>query len=716
MIGKAKNEQKTASVWVAWVCIPLLLFLNFEFYPYDFGSFDFTLFHIPAMVALTYRYGRHGFVAAIIGSAPLLFSIELDYFNFGGQVSFYLIVVHAGWLTLSKSWFAPEKSSLPHAAFMILLLIGCCISLAYNFSDNFSFGWHGTILLYYAFFVFGLRGVQIGRWLPFVGLLTFMGLVLRLVAIFNEDNSSSFNQIDDLTFNWVLDQPGEFLTMLMFLWSGKWIRTTIGTEAPSAKTLSFGFKLAMGAGILYLLEPMWQGLITAVTSLTNITSILRAVSPEGSYFLLPLLALLLPITRRNGMLIAVSLVVCYYLLSGVAALLNTDRYFYILLTDFAVAIAFAMLGKRIAQQIHGTNSAAVASFLPNAFAKKESTLQAGDWERQHDEISKTIRRVMFTLLAFSVFCGLTLASTNDASLFGVGSEIKLPIASTSIDFSSFLTVGPLILIGLIVYLHLFLQSAAELGKPQGANPLPYVFNMENPIAIIMSGFLHYWLPVLLLFQFAWKATPQPMAGFWLGLVSIGLGIVMAYLHLARMSAESKGIPRQITRIMFFAFSLLFAIQMASGGAVLKRSLMLDGAEFENRDLRGFDFTDASMKEANLENTKLSGANFSGAYLFEAIFDDANVTNVNFGEANLQGVNLEGLDLSESDLRKANITNIKFTGATLNKTDLRGAIGISCDNLIGALSLSTAYRHKDFACGEVIPDLPDEKSRGKLKSY
>jgi hypothetical protein len=110
----------------------------------------------------------------------------------------------------------------------------------------------------------------------------------------------------------------------------------------------------MGTGVLYLLDPMWEGLVTAVSNSTFVTNTLHAISPAGdSYYLLPLLALLLSITRRNGILIAITLVGTYYMLYGVAALWNADTFFNISFTDFAVAITFAMLGTRIARQIHG---------------------------------------------------------------------------------------------------------------------------------------------------------------------------------------------------------------------------------------------------------------------------------------------------------------------------------------------------------------------------
>jgi hypothetical protein len=216
----------------------------------------------------------------------------------------------------------------------------------------------------------GLRGASVGRWLVVAGLLMLLGIALLLADIYSEMIPSYLHLKESPSFRWTLNKPGDFLTLLMFFWMGNWIRKFVMTAEPLSKTLSTGFKLAISAGILYLLDPMWEALVTAVSNSKLIPDTLHTRSPAGSNYLLPLIALLLSITRRIGMLIAITLVGTYYLLYGI-------------------------------------DSTATASLLPVASATKKSTLKPEDWERQHDEISNTVRRVMLTVLAYSVFCGLT---------------------------------------------------------------------------------------------------------------------------------------------------------------------------------------------------------------------------------------------------------------------------------------------------------------------
>ena len=73
--------------------------------------------------------------------------------------------------------------------------------------------------------------------------------------------------------------------------------------------------------------------------------------------------------------------------------------------------------------------------------------------RLHDEASKTIRRVMMTLIAYGFFCLFTLSQPDSVLIEG---KFKLPFANIEIAFTDFLIVGPLILIGFAIYLHIFI--------------------------------------------------------------------------------------------------------------------------------------------------------------------------------------------------------------------------------------------------------------------
>lgn len=71
------------------------------------------------------------------------------------------------------------------------------------------------------------------------------------------------------------------------------------------------------------------------------------------------------------------------------------------------------------------------------------------------ETTKTVFRLMLTLLGFGLFCVLALASP-DSSLLGGTASLNVPLAGPA-SFEVFLVVGPIILLGLRIYLHIYIQ-------------------------------------------------------------------------------------------------------------------------------------------------------------------------------------------------------------------------------------------------------------------
>src|SRR5262249_3314598 len=77
-----------------------------------------------------------------------------------------------------------------------------------------------------------------------------------------------------------------------------------------------------------------------------------------------------------------------------------------------------------------------------------------EWKRQHDETSRAIFQVLVVIVTFSFFCLLSLG-TPDVSLLAGNAALKLPFANTEISFAAFMFIGPVILIALTTYLHIF---------------------------------------------------------------------------------------------------------------------------------------------------------------------------------------------------------------------------------------------------------------------
>jgi uncharacterized protein YjbI with pentapeptide repeats len=72
--------------------------------------------------------------------------------------------------------------------------------------------------------------------------------------------------------------------------------------------------------------------------------------------------------------------------------------------------------------------------------------------------SQTADRLFLSMLLGCAYGALTIASTTDAALLGNSTSSKLPIIGTEISVVPFYWVAPLLLVGLYIYFHVYLQD------------------------------------------------------------------------------------------------------------------------------------------------------------------------------------------------------------------------------------------------------------------
>ncbi|WP_339728497.1 hypothetical protein [uncultured Gimesia sp.] len=128
------------------------------------------------------------------------------------------------------------------------------------------------------------------------------------------------------------------------------------------------------------------------------------------------------------------------------------------------------------------------------------------WQRQHDEVSRTIRRTLFLLISYCFFSLLViLEATNGVkSLESLNlippDNVTLPFVSVRVDFGTFTIFGLLILFGMTAYLHIFVEQWIQLGayhRRPNRTPLPFLFNLDTPSARGLTFFLLYWMPLVI---------------------------------------------------------------------------------------------------------------------------------------------------------------------------------------------------------------------------
>jgi uncharacterized protein YjbI with pentapeptide repeats len=117
------------------------------------------------------------------------------------------------------------------------------------------------------------------------------------------------------------------------------------------------------------------------------------------------------------------------------------------------------------------------------------------------------------------------------------------------------------------------------------------------------------------------------------------------------------------------------------------------------NLNSTNLTNSSLIETNLENTRLNQTNFEnsnlnqanlkGAYASGANFKDAFLIKANFENAFLIKTNFKNSYLMESNLQNSYLMGADFENASLYKADLRGAKGLTIEQLSKAKTLYLA---------------------------
>ena len=293
-----------------------------------------------------------------------------------------------------------------------------------------------------------------------------------------------------------------------------------------------------------------------------------------------------------------------------------------------------------------------------------------DLLQRHREVSETLRHAMLALLAFSLFCWLTVGAP-DRSLVISEPTIKVPFADVPVTFVAFLVVAPLILVALAVYLHVFegvrLRTEAELGDPPGNKLLATLFNFDHPTARFLTTAIFYWQVPLTLGAITYKALAGPEWGVPMLVLTV---IVTGILVCVRSLRMQGGALRKTTIGLYYG---LIAIMI---GVIMTIALKVPAAVTRPLNLFRADLShawlpSASLRYADLYEANLSDANLQSAYLSDADLRRANLNGANLSYAKLSGADLSGANLSGTNLNGANLSDAVLSGVDLSGVDLSG---------------------------------------------
>ncbi len=133
---------------------------------------------------------------------------------------------------------------------------------------------------------------------------------------------------------------------------------------------------------------------------------------------------------------------------------------------------------------------------------------------------------------------------------------------------------------------------------------------------------------------------------------------------------------------------------------------LNSANLSHSSLIETNLENTRLNQTNLENSNLNQANLKGAYASGANFKDAFLIKANFQGAFLIKTNFKNAYLMESDLQNSYLMGADFENASLYKADLRGAKGLTIEQLTKAKTLYLAKFDDELLeqVKTVIPEL------------
>lgn len=320
------------------------------------------------------------------------------------------------------------------------------------------------------------------------------------------------------------------------------------------------------------------------------------------------------------------------------------------------------------------------------------------------DTARTIRTGLFSLVAFALFCSFTLFGTPDSELVTTSARLKVPLTELEVSFLAFLALGPIVLIGLTLYLHLFVGHWIELHQ-RPVSRRAFLLELRSRSAGLLSHTLLYLLTPLVLLFFAWKALPRA-SGPVLSLIALAmlalllmLGIrrcpplyrrtanVWRWLALGLTSVALASLLagwRPSRRIDLYGFDLegknLSRVYLKGSDLRLVR---LNGADLSDAVLEGANLSGGLLEEARLDRAKVSGARLMHASLTagsfeETDFRDAVLIKADLGRSELIESNFVDADLREARLRGVFVEHSKFDGADLSDADLSGALFFKTD--------------------------------------
>lgn len=357
-----------------------------------------------------------------------------------------------------------------------------------------------------------------------------------------------------------------------------------------------------------------------------------------------------------------------------------------------------------------------------------------------EEISKNARKTFLALILACVYSWLTIATTKDERLVSNSTSSPLPIIGSEIPIVYFYVAAPLVLIGIYVYFHFYLQhlwkalailpARFQDGRPLDDQSYPWLVTAiirRHHKFLMQRRSLMAKLEEMGAITLAWYTVPFTLIGFWLrylprhdwlitglhiGFLTFSFSMALLFYRCAERTIkgkearyiELKTIWPNVRLLNIIAVLLVgFLFWSISFGAINGTP----ARDFKKKDdPRAFvpwifdklgynifaDFRETSVSTKPGDYWQISsekdrirsvgGANLKRADLRYADMFRAFLVKANLRKADLRGARMRETYLQNADIREGILDNVDFRNANLRGTDFREAILVNV-NFSGA---------------------------------
>jgi len=266
--------------------------------------------------------------------------------------------------------------------------------------------------------------------------------------------------------------------------------------------------------------------------------------------------------------------------------------------------------------------------------EKYSENKLESWKKRHTELSNNINRTLLTLLSFGFFCALTL-NQPDEMVIKNGGKIKIPFVTMDVDFLTFLIIGPIVLLGITAYLILFLQDLQKYDGLPCHEKQPYIFNLDDKPAKLISSVMFFGFTPLILLMFYIKTRVNPSYAAYMATLMVLSTVTMAvyffYQHLQKKETASAIAIIVVCGLLLLPISPLFNLNS-------RIPICVSGADLANLNLKDF---------------RLAGARAEKTNFNKSVFYQMELNNLYAPHAEFVNANFVGAKLDQSDLGSAN---------------------------------------------------------------